>query len=634
MASLVLDDVAEDLWVAYQARSTAARVPSLLMDRWDRSRRLGAPHDGVRCDDGLLRGEALRVRAEPVELLRVLGAASLEQAARELSARDHVLLLADPDGVIVGVEGGGGFADEARRVLLIEGACWSEAARGTNAIGTAATEARPVTVVGRAHFGRSYHGLVCAAAPIRDVDGTVRAVLDATSSALRFDPAVGDAVLAAARALERLLRLEAYAGAGAGVVRVLSGALDQIVGAALLVESPGRVVRMNDAARSLVGAAAGACEALLNIAWAELVTEALRPTAGGLAVALGRMTVRVRAEPIASPRGVLAVLVYVAPDVRQAPATAPPDVFAAIFAEDAGLRAQLRWARQLAASEVPVMLLAETGTGKELVARAVHDASPRADGPFVAINCGALAPSLLESELFGYGPGAFTGADRRGRTGLLHAATGGTLLLDEVAEMPPAMQAALLRVLEDGMYHRVGEAAPRRADVRVICSTCRDLPALVESGQFRKDLYYRLRGGVVRLPPLRARTDIVALAECLIKRLSVRAGRRSAPRISSGAAALLRAHGWPGNVRELRSCLEVALVIAQDAEFVDCEHLPPDLGIVGHVNEPSSAAPLAEIETRAIEAALRAVDGNVSAAARTLGVARSTLYRRMRRDGR
>ncbi|MBL9105728.1 MAG: sigma-54-dependent Fis family transcriptional regulator [Myxococcales bacterium] len=630
MGSLVLGDISEDVWSAYQARAGGVRAPGPLLAAWERSRRLGASPSGVTGDDGLLRGEALRARAERVELLRVVGAAGLDRAAGELAARDHVLLLADADGVVVGVSGGGGFADEARRVRLIEGACWSEAARGTNAIGTAAAEGRPVTVVGRAHYARSYHGLVCVAAPVRDFDGEVRAVLDATSVATRADPEVARAVCAGASALERLLRLEAYAEAGAGVLQTLSRALERVQGATLLVESPGRVARVSSGARGLLGERGERCEAWLGASWAGLVAEGLRPTSAGLRGVNGGRALRLRVEPIVAPRGVLAVVVYVEPEARAVarPVRAPADAFAGIFCADATVRAQLEWARKLAASAVPVMLLAETGAGKELVARAVHEASPRASGPFVAVNCGAIAPSLLESELFGHAAGAFTGASRRGHAGLIEAASGGTLFLDEVAEMPPAMQATLLRVLEDGGHRRVGETVVRRADVRLVCATCRDLPALVASGGFRQDLYYRLRGGVVRLAPLRGRTDVVALAGHLLGKLAAQAGR-AAPRLAAGAAARLQAHAWPGNVRELRACLDVALVIAGDAEVLEAEHLPPELD----AGPPAPVAPLAELASRAIGAALREAGGNVSAAARSLGVARSTLYRRRRREG-
>ena len=230
------------------------------------------------------------------------------------------------------------------------------------------------------------------------------------------------------------------------------------------------------------------------------------------------------------------------------------DPFAPIICGDAALAHELQWARRIAASDLPIMLLAETGTGKELVARAIHDASSRATGPFVAVNCGAIAPSLLESELFGYAPGAFTGADRRGRPGLLHAARSGTLFLDEVAEMPTGMQVALLRVLETGSYQRLGETTPQHTSVRIVCATCRDLAALVDAGTFRQDLFYRLKGSVIRLPALRDREDLALLATHLIERVASQAGRKL-PALTTAALDRLRAHRWPGNVRELRATL-------------------------------------------------------------------------------
>ena len=163
-----------------------------------------------------------------------------------------------------------------------------------------------------------------------------------------------------------------------------------------------------------------------------------------------------------------------------------------------------------------MLLLAETGTGKELFARAIHEASAGAAGPFVAVNCGALSPALLESELFGYAPGAFTGAGRAGSNGLLGAANGGTLFLDELAEMPASLQAALLRALDDGSFRRLGDPRPVRSTFRLVGATCRDLAAMVESGAFRRDLFYRIQGACIRIPPLRARTDGVDLALALI----------------------------------------------------------------------------------------------------------------------
>ncbi|MCW5802475.1 MAG: sigma 54-interacting transcriptional regulator, partial [Deltaproteobacteria bacterium] len=294
------------------------------------------------------------------------------------------------------------------------------------------------------------------------------------------------------------------------------------------------------------------------------------------------------------------------------------DAFAAVFAEDAGVLAAIAWSRRLAASELPVMLLAETGTGKELFARAIHAASPRAAGPMLALDCGAFAETLLESELFGYAPGAFTGADRDGRRGLLHAARGGTLFLDEVAEMSPAMQAALLRVIETGTYRRVGDTRLERTDVRILCATCRDLPAMIEAGTFRRDLYYRLKGAMVRIPALHERTDVLELARHLLADAD----------LEPDAAAAIAAHPWPGNVRELKSTLAVARLNAGGARRIEVAHLPPELAA------PAPAPVQGELEVAEREALRRALveaGGNLSVAARKLGVARSTLYRMLRR---
>ncbi|MCB9876530.1 MAG: sigma 54-interacting transcriptional regulator [Planctomycetes bacterium] len=327
---------------------------------------------------------------------------------------------------------------------------------------------------------------------------------------------------------------------------------------------------------------------------------------------------------------------------RSLPPPPPPsDAFAPIFAEDPRLLEAIAWARLVARSELPVMVLAETGAGKELFAQAIHAASARAPGPFVAINCGAVAPTLLESELFGYAPAAFTGADRRGRTGLFHAASGGTLFLDEVAEMSLAMQAALLRVLESGRFQRVGDARVERCDVRVICATCRDLEDAVARGTFRQDLYYRLKGAILRLPALRDRRDLVALARHLLGELS-RARGIAAPRLDDQVERRLAAAPWPGNVRELKTLLEVALVLADGAPCITVEHLPeaasaPLSGSLSGSDAAATPAPatadLAEVEAAAVRRALAAAAGNVSRAAAALGVARSTLYRMMRRHG-
>ncbi len=239
----------------------------------------------------------------------------------------------------------------------------------------------------------------------------------------------------------------------------------------------------------------------------------------------------------------------------------------------------------------------------------------------------------MGSELFGYAPGAFTGASVAGTEGKLGAADGGTLFLDELAEMSAGVQAALLRFLEDRSYYRVGDAHPRRADVRVIAATCQDLPTLVRQGSFRADLYYRLKGACVKIPPLREREDVVELARGLIRELCVELGRAAAPRLSKEIAGAVSGYAWPGNVRELRNALHVALVLGGDAPTIETDVLPDEVFARVYPASGRSGGLLDRAEARALEEAIEASGGNMSEAARRLGVARSTLYRMLERHG-
>lgn len=620
---------------------------ALLWERWTRARALGAPDDEIPSELGLERGAALRARQERLDPLLSEVREAFDDGAAALAAYDFTLLLADVDGVVVRAGGGGAFAPVAQSVRLIEGAAWGEAARGTNAIGTALTEGRPTAVVGAAHYARPFHELVCYAAPVRDPEGRIVAALDATSMVSQAHPAVWALVSATAQAMEATWRARAWARASAQVVGLVERTLDRVAEPALLVQPPGQIVRCNAAARIALGprrAPAEVSEAL-GLTWDQLRRAALGATRGGAVLpklgALGPGQARL--EPLFGADGaLLSIAVFreaatprlaPAPAAPSLPAPKAPDAFSAVFAEDPATRAAVDLGRRVAPSVLPIVLLAETGSGKERFAEALHAASSRREGPFVAVNCGSFAPELLAAELFGYGPGAFTGADRQGREGLLHAAAGGTLFLDEIGEMPPAMQVALLRVLEDGRYQRVGERAPRRADVRVICATCRDLPALVAAGSFRQDLWYRLKGVVLRLPPLRAREDRLGLARFLLAQAT---RPNPPPALSPGLEGLILRHPWPGNVRELKSALEVALVLAEGASVLELDHLPPDLALAP--DPPAGLDPLVGdaldvVQANAIRRALEACAGNVSAAARRLGVARSTIYRALQRRG-
>ena len=287
----------------------------------------------------------------------------------------------------------------------------------------------------------------------------------------------------------------------------------------------------------------------------------------------------------------------------------------------------------IASSPSTVMILGETGTGKEVVARTIHSLSPRKNGPFIAVNCGALPDTLLESELFGYKAGAFTGAqkDKPGRFAL---AKKGTIFLDEIVEISPALQVKLLRVLQDRAYEPLGATSSETADVRVIAATNKDLTEQVKKGLFREDLYYRVNVVRVELPPLRSRKeDIPLLIDQFIERFN-RLQKRSVKGITSKALALLMAHDWPGNIRELENAIEHAFILC-DNGYIDTGHLPTLLTRGVFVEYPGVDMHTAHdvLDAQVIRSALERNAFNRQAAARELGIHKTTLYRRMKRLG-
>ncbi|MBA1149250.1 sigma 54-interacting transcriptional regulator, partial [Ectothiorhodospiraceae bacterium WFHF3C12] len=291
-------------------------------------------------------------------------------------------------------------------------------------------------------------------------------------------------------------------------------------------------------------------------------------------------------------------------------------------AEDGMVASALQQARRVLARDIPVLVEGETGTGKEYFARRLHEGGPHAAGEFVAVNCAALPESLIESELFGYAPGAFTGARREGHPGKLAEADGGTLFLDEIGDMPLALQSRLLRVLQERQIVPVGGSRPLRVEFTLISATHRDLRQLVAAGEFRSDLYYRLNGLRVALPPLRERSDLRALVQKLLH------ASEPGAEIDDDALSLLLEHPWPGNCRQLEFVLRTALALREGDGPLQAHHLPDDFR--AELSAASSAGGLQAAKDNMIREAVEAHGGNVAAAARALGINRSTIYRRLR----
>ena len=322
-------------------------------------------------------------------------------------------------------------------------------------------------------------------------------------------------------------------------------------------------------------------------------------------------------------------------------ATFDPGAEGGLLGSAPAFRAVLETLRQVAPTNASVLLVGESGTGKELAARLVHDRSPRARGPFVAVNCAAIPESLLESELFGHERGAFTGAAGR-KEGRFERAHGGTLFLDEIGELTAAVQVKLLRVLQDGLIDRLGGTGPVQVDVRIVTASNRDLAAEVKAGRFREDLYYRLDVVTVRLPPLRERReDLPLLATAFLRRLAAANGR-PVTGFTPAAMGALEAAPWPGNVRELLHAVERAVILARGS-LVDVGDLPE--GLRGAATGPGAATtagpaalvippgtPLDEVERLVIRETLRQTRGDKTLAAQILGIAPRTIYRKLDRD--
>jgi len=470
------------------------------------------------------------------------------------------------------------------------------------------------------------------------VVGPVVAVVG-VSSGLRGSAAIAEAAEFEERLAAEVDRSQRFRRALAVVMLRLAGADDAIDAA---VERIARAVRAMDLVADYGGDE-------LAIILPEADGGAAADTARALAAAARAVGVAVHAGAAAYPidgddadglvaaaRSALRRARVTGADVAATPEAAPPDPGVPIILEPA-MRRLYELVDRIADTPVTVLILGETGVGKELVADALHARSSRRAQPLVRLNCAALPENLLESELFGHERGAFTGAERR-KVGYFEAASGGTLFLDEIGEMPAPLQAKLLRVLERRVITRVGGTAEIAVDVRLVCATHRDLEAEARAGRFREDLLFRVGGFTLAVPPLRDRlAEIAPLAEHFARGFAAELGQ-PAPTLTAAARDALARHDWPGNVRELRNAVERAVVIA--GAVIDVEHLPDRVRNAGlRAPSPPGAAPpdmkehLADVERAAIAAALAAAGGNQTRAAQQLGVSRRALIYKMEKYG-
>lgn len=579
------------------------------------------------------RNRALTLHALPV----------MEGLYQQIVDTESMIVLTDAQGLILHSLGDDGFLQRAEKVALKPGVEWSEREKGTNAIGTAIATLAPTLVHGSEHFLTVNHFLTCSAAPIADPFGRLIGVLDVTGDWRGYHPHTMALVRMSASVIENHL----FRGAFPEEIAVHFHARPELIGTLYegiaVFRTDGTFVTANKSALFQFGTG---LDELRGRGFTELFGVPLPAVLNQLAVRLDRPLhvalssgVRVLAR-IEAGEALARVRAWAVPDPARQPQSrpqraAPADAFGTLEALDTGdpqMAAAIARVRRVIDRDIPILIQGETGTGKELLARAIHRASQRASGPFVAVNCASIPDGLIESELFGYEEGAFTGARRRGCAGKILQANGGTLFLDEIGDMPLALQARLLRVLQERVVTPLAGTRPVPVDVAVVCATHRRLKEAIAAGTFREDLYYRLNGLTVTLPPLRERTDLEVLVRRILAALDPRGAKVG---IAAEVLDAFRRHRWPGNLRQLTSLLRTALALLDGEGELQRAHLPEDFfetetgaGAGGGPDRPAS---LEKLKANAIERALIEHRGNVSAAARALGISRNTIYRRLGR---
>lgn len=572
--------------------------------------------------------------------------AGIEALYRQVAGLGYVLLLTDETGITVDYIGDASSTDAVRAAGLYLGSDWNERRAGTCAVGTCIATQEALVVHQTDHFDTTHIPLTCTAAPIFDAMGNLAAVLDI--AALASPEAKSSQFLALQIVKNYAHRIETANLISSckrnWIVKLTATQEFAEVDTefVLTLDSSGRIVGFNQFARQLLAQE-------LRIDWRktgfihgrvfsdffDCEIDSLTRFVNSAAIERSIVRLTRSGTPLfiqVTPPSSIRVL----PSARARQEVCLPEPLKAVAGEDPAMQAGLAKVARLVNTNMSFLIEGETGTGKEFMAKAIHAASARANKPFIPVNCAALPESLIESELFGYEGGSFTGALAKGKKGFVREAHGGTLFLDEIGDMPLGSQVRLLRVLAEREVTPIGSSSSCSVDIRVIAATHHNLVERIRAGLFREDLYFRLNGAVITMPPLRERKDFHWLVARLLARK--RTLRGADWRMAPGAREALHAYPWPGNIRELVNAIEYASAISA-GEIIQTHDLPDHVlhystavaAVANGVGTP--ATPYQCADAVALRETLRKSGWNISAAARSLGVDRTTLHRRMRRLG-
>ncbi|CAN7710591.1 sigma-54-dependent Fis family transcriptional regulator [Paraburkholderia sp. DD10] len=578
--------------------------------------------------------------------------------------------LADPELAVVLVDAGGVIVHQVSSVPFAEavapdgfrvGALWSEREAGTNGMGTCLAERDCIAVCQHEHFYPRYTSLTCSAAPIFDDSGEIAGVLDVTSRSKLLQQHSLVLVGMSRQMIENRLLDSRYRHANMIHFHSRPEFVGTLHGGKLAVADDSTVLAANRSAlfqlgfRSLSELRGRRIEEAFNASLEDMIARSIRGSFHPVTVYSANATNRffLVAQTPQNRAGRATRVALASPVPRAAPPEKRPpparlDEIAHLEFGDPRMASQIQLAARVIQRKIPIVIRGQTGTGKEVFAQALHSISPHSAGPFVPVNCASLPENLIESELFGYRAGAFTGAQREGRRGKIVQANTGTLFLDEIGDMPLALQARLLRVIEEHEVTPLGAETTVKVNFQLISASHRNLLELVHGGQFREDLYYRLKGVELNLPPLCERLDKLALIHHLLENES---GDDEPPELTAEAEHALLTYAWPGNIRQLRHVLQMAIALS-DGQPIRCEDLPveitqraPSVGMPSapnvaaaefeaHLTDDADLSALNAIQLNERETVLSLLDEhrwNVSNVAKALGISRNTLYRKMRR---
>ncbi|MBC3272225.1 sigma-54-dependent Fis family transcriptional regulator [Pseudomonas sp. SWRI81] len=600
---------------------------AIVQTSWQRCRAFGLDHQSTPAFDQLPAAGIARLLDSHHSLVQTTHQEVLPYYENILSNSNCLIMLADNQGQVLTSWGTQRFIEPNLARGFQAGASWMERSSGTNAIGTALACEQAVHIEHDEHFLKVNRFMTGSAAPIFDAERKVIAVLDVSSDSYLPPSHTLGMVKMMSQTVENRLILNLFHGQHFQLTfNTGLNNLDSQWAGLLIFDESGQVLSANRRADNLLGVRLSrvSVESLFKVSLLELINQP-----EGLPFAL-QTSGRNRFQCLLKrPKQAPVQARVFSPEAK--PAAPAAISLNSLHFGDSRVEKAVRQAERLLEKDIPLLIHGETGVGKEVFVKALHQASSRSKQAFIAVNCAAIPAELVESELFGYEKGAFTGANQKGSIGLIRKADKGTLFLDEIGDMPLPTQARLLRVLQERCVQPVGSSELFPVDLRIISATNRSLREQVQLGRFREDLYYRIGGLTLELPPLRERSD----KQALFKRLWEQHREPTQwAGLSPEVLELFEKHPWPGNLRQVSSVMQVALAMAEE-QPVRPEHLPDDF-FVDLEMEPVETAPPLGLDLNDVEALnreLKAAGGNISHLARRLGVSRNTLYKRLRQIG-